>query len=222
MFYIDVSSSDEIRAAVMELRFDNSFAEYREVSAVSDSASVRAVCDGGCVKIAFADSPAVSGKICRVAFKAIQAGTCSFTLHVSQAADSEPKSLTDFSDYTLDVKLGKDDVITSSTSSKASSASSDKISSSLRSSLSVRSDIETDEEASVSGGFFDLRSNDDHALTYVLIGAGSVVLIAALILMGVLIGRRTVGRKKEASSEEDDAPTEESVNENSIEENPHE
>ena len=207
VFYIDLYSSEEIRAAVMELRFDDSIAEYREVSAVGNTSSVRAASDGGCVKIAFADSSAVSGKICRVAFKALQAGTCTFTLHVTQAADSEPKSLTGFSDYSLDVKLGKDDVVSDASakaSSKTSSASSVKSAASSRSSLSISSDTE-DGDASVSGGFFDLRRKDDHGLTYVLIGAGSVVLIAALILMGILIGRRTVGKKKEVKKEGESA-----------------
>lgn len=219
VFYIDLYSSEVIRAAVMELSFDNSIAEYREVSAIGNTSSVRAACDGGSVKIAFADSSAVSGKICRVAFKGVQAGTCTFTLRVSQAADSEPKLLTGFSDYTLDVKLGKDDVVSDASakaSSKSSSASSDKSSSSSRSSLSISSDTE-DGDASVSGGFFDLRSTDDHALTYVLIGAGSVVLIAALIWMGILIGRRMIGKKKEDKQETESAEENDLENDNPIE-----
>lgn len=138
---------------MMELSSDDTFAEYCEVSSVSNSASVRAVCDGGCEKSAFCDRCAALGKICRVAFKAIQSDTSLFTLHIPQAADSEPKKLTDFSDYSLGVKLAKDDVAASPTSTKASSTSFDKSSSFSRSSLSVRSDIEEDKETLGSGVF---------------------------------------------------------------------
>ena len=124
----------------MELSSDDTFAEYCEMSSVSNSASVRAVCDGG-------------REICRVAFKAIQSDTSLFTLHIPQAADSESKKLTGFSDYSLGVKLAKDDMAAPPTSTKASSAFLDKSSSFSRSSLSVRSDIEEDKETLGSGVF---------------------------------------------------------------------
>ena len=63
VFYIDLYSSDEVSAAVMELSFDESFVEYREVSAVEKTSTVRSACDNGNVRIAFADSDAVNGRL---------------------------------------------------------------------------------------------------------------------------------------------------------------
>lgn len=200
VFYIDLCSADEVSAAVMELTFDPAFVEYRDTTAAEKSTSVRAACENGCVKLAFADSVALKGKLCRVAFKAIQAGAVTFTLQISQASDGEVKMLSGFSDYTLSVELGKDDV--ASSPSKTSSASSEKGYTS-RSVVSGGLDDDEDTDASVlSGGVFDLRRS--HALTYILIGAGAVLLIAALVFAGVLLGRRSVLKNKPASNEKAD------------------
>lgn len=189
LFYIDIYSSDEISAAVMELRFDGGFAEYREVSAIEKTSAVRAVCENGCVKIAFADSGAVKGKLCRVTFKALQAGTCPFTLHIAQAADAEPKLLGGFPDATLEAKIGKDAtaVSASSKSSKSSKAGS-------LSSIKEASEADEYDDSVISGGIVDLRKS--HALNYILIGAGIVALIALLVLIGVILGRKTMQKPK--------------------------
>ena len=205
VFYIDVYSTVEVSAAVMEMNFDESFAEFREVSAVEKSTSVRSAKENGAVKIALADSGAIKGKLCRVAFKALQAGTCTFDLHISQAADSEPKLIGALSDSSIEVKLGKDDIVAESsskassvTSSKGSSKS-DKNGSSSKSYIKEASDPDVYIDP-VTGEVIDLRKN--HAVKYILIGAGIVVLFAALIYAGVLIGRKTAEKKKKSVSEE--------------------
>lgn len=200
LFYIDVCSSVEVRAAVMELRFDDSMVEYREVSAAGKTASVHAVCDGGCVKFAFADSGPVAGRLCRVAFKALRTGDCAFRLHISQAADAQPKLIGDLSDFTLAVKLGRSDVTSDGsvkTSAKTSRAAEEGSSTSL---LYPAETPEDDPDAELpEGGIVDLRQ--DHALRYILIGAGSVILIAVLVFAGFLLGRKTAERKSRASEE---------------------
>ena len=203
LFFIDISSSVEVSAAVMELRFDDSIAEYREVSAVEKSSTVRAARSDGCVKIALADSGAVKDKICRVGFKAVRKGSCTFALHISQATDAEPKLISGLSDYSLDVDFGEEDIASSSVSSKATSSRVDR--SSSRSSIKVGADNSddidgNDDESSHNGGVFDLRQN--HALKYILIGAGIVILIAALVFAGVLWGRKTANKPKESASGE--------------------
>lgn len=201
VFYIDVYSTVEVSAAVMEMDFNESFAEFREVSAVEKSTSVRSVKENGAVRIALADSGAIKGKLCRVAFKALQAGTCTFDLHISQAADSEPKLIGALSDSSIEVKLGKDDIVAEASSKASSKASSetDKKGSSSRSYLKEgsESDVYVDP---ATGEVIDLRKN--HAVKYILIGAGIVVLFAALIYAGVLIGRKTTSKKKESAIEE--------------------
>lgn len=201
VFYIDIYSTVDISAVVMELSFDESFAEYRETSAAQKSSTVRSIKENGLVKIALADSGTVKGKLCRVAFKAIQTGTCTFGLHITQAADAEPKLLSGFSDSSIEVKLGKDDIVSESaskTSSKVSSKS-DKNSSSSRSYLKEGADFDEYIDP-VTGEVIDLRKN--HALKYILIGAGIVILIAALVFAGIMIGRKTADKKKEAEAGE--------------------
>ena len=58
-----ISYSIDVSSAVMQLRFDDSIAEYREVSAARKSSTVRAVCSDGCVKISLADSGDVNGRL---------------------------------------------------------------------------------------------------------------------------------------------------------------
>ncbi|MBQ3285236.1 MAG: hypothetical protein IJH40_06295 [Ruminococcus sp.] len=207
VFYIDVYSTVDVSAAVMELSFDESFVEYRETSAAQKSSTVRSAKENGLVKIALADSGAVKGKLCRVAFKAIQAGTCTFGLRISQAADGEPKMLGGFSDSSIEVKLGKDDVVSgaaSNASSKASSGVSSKTDKSGSSSRSyIKNGSDSDEYIDPeTGEVIDLRKN--HAVKYILIGVGIVVLIAALVFAGIMIGRKTADKKKEADAAEPD------------------
>ena len=201
VFYIDVYSTVEVSAAVMEMNFDESFAEFREVSAVEKSTSVRSAKENGAVKIALADSGAIKGKLCRVAFKALQAGTCTFDLHISQAADSEPKLIGALSDSSIEVKLGKDDIVAEASSKASSVASSkpDKNGSSSRSYLKEGSESDVYVDPATSE-VIDLRKN--HAVKYILIGAGIVVLFAALIYAGVLIGQKTDEKKKKSVAEE--------------------
>ena len=203
LFYIDIFSSDDISAAVMELNFDDSIAEFREASAAENSSSVRSLCEGGCVKIALADSGVISGKLCRVAFKALQTGTVTFTLHISQAADAVPQLLSGFADYSLEVKLGKDDV-NSSSSASSKAASSAKSNASSRSSKSGRSDddrIDDEDEPRGFGGIIDVHQH--HAIKYMLLGAGILILIAALVFTGVILGRKSVAKKKADQSPEE-------------------
>ena len=220
VFYIDIYSSGSVSAAVMELYYDSGFAEYREADTVGNTSVVRDNCEGGCVKLAFADSGVVTGELCRVAFKALQAGTCTFTLRVPQASDADAKPLDGYADYALEVKLGKNDVVSgaSSKSAQASSKASSKMSSVAsgagKSTISSRSYLRdvtgSDERADPGeGGVIDVRRS--HAWTYVLIGVGSVLLVAALIFAGVLIGKKNFGKENRASDDRgsaDDPPAE--------------
>ena len=219
VFYIDVYSAAEVSASAMELSYDESFVEYREVSTAQKSSAVRSKKEKGLVKIAFADSGAIKGKLCRIAFKAIQTGTCTFHLHISQAADGEPKSLSGFSDSSIEVKLGKDDIVSEAASKASSNANSkaDKNGSSSRSYIKNGSDSDEYTDP-VTGEVIDLRKN--HALKYILIGAGVIVLIAALVFAGIMIGRKTSIKKKEEGSDETNnnfAPEDTADKENPIE-----
>ena len=110
VFYIDVYSAREVTAAVFELRFADDMVGYYSVVADDSAATVRDHSEKGKVAFAFASEKPVSGKLCRVSFKALKEGSTDFTLHMAQAADADKKLLSDWSDHSLTVKLGKDDV----------------------------------------------------------------------------------------------------------------
>lgn len=202
VFYIDVFCDREVTAAVFDLSFDSDMVAYYAVSAAEKTTTVRDREQSGRVTVAFADSSPVSGHLCRLSFKALQAGSVTFTLHMEQAADAERMKLPAFDDYTLTVKLGKDDVV-----SDGAIAHSDGKATATGSKSGERSSLERDDSDadSVPSGFFDLRQNDPHR--WILIGAGGVILIAALIGAGILLGRRTAA-KKPAEKAEDPPPSE--------------
>lgn len=198
VFYVDIYCQREVSAAVLELSFDSGIVEYRSVAAAQASSSVRGNCEDGSVRLAFADSGAVRGQLCRVSFKALRAGTCRFTLHPVQAADGTLGYIAGLEDDTLTVKLGKDDV------SGVLSSSSRQTSSAAASYGDGKSYLDTgdgdDSNAYGAGDVIDIRNS--RAWIYMLIGAGAVILPAALVLIGVLIGRKS--KEKESKTDPDD------------------
>ena len=135
-----------------------------------------------------------------------------------------------FNDSTLTVKLGKDDIVTDNSKHKTASGSSSQSSgSSSKSSQSATSgrgggdDDEEDDGDSENGAaspydVVDLRKGDS-PLKWVLIGAGIPLLCGALILLGILIGKRTKNADKKAeekpgetSPEPDEENTDEAEN----------
>lgn len=209
VFYLDVYSYRDVTAAVFELRFVDDMVGYYSVAA-DDTATVRDHPEKGKVTFAYASSTAISGKLCRVSFKALQAGPTDFTLHMLQAADADKKLLSDWTDHSLTVKLGKEDVEAASRVSRTDGTTSGTAASdrSGKSDLSIGEDDGTNP----SSGFFDLRK-DNSALKWILLGAGIPILIGGMVWLGILIGRRskdkTVKRKEkpgEALPEPDDPP----------------
>ena len=216
LFYIDVFCDHKVAAAIFELGFDGSTAEYREVTAADPADTVRANLTGDKVTVAFASGNAKSGKLCRFTFNGLRSGDCLFSLHMRQACDDDLHYINGLPDQSLTVSLGKEGRVSGSSSSSSSASSgssaSDKTESKSSSGKSVKGDkseISTaDSDASGSkSGLFDMRKNDP--LRYILLGAGGVVLIGALVFAGYLIGRK---KRAEASPHEDsegaDAPEE--------------
>ena len=212
MFYIDVYTSREVTATVFELHFAEDMVGYYSVVTEDAAASVRDHPEKGKVTFAFASGNAVSGKLCRVSFKALKEGSVDFTLHMSQAADADKKLLTDWSDHSLTVKLGKDDVEAAAKVSRT-----DKSSSGTAASASKhgggKSDLSTGEDGEdASSGIFDLRRGDN-ILKWILLGAGIPLLIGGLVWLGILIGRKskdqaakTKEKPGEILPEQDDLP----------------
>lgn len=202
LFYIDIYMQREVSAAVWELTYDPEMAAYRSADAVNTDATVRAVDGDGCVRIAFADSAAVRGKLCRLGFKALNTGSCRFVLRLSQAADSDLRYLQSLPDYTLTVTLDKNDLDASASTQKSRGTKADGSSSRVSSKSSSAED--EDEEAARDGersaeGIIHLPGGG-RPWIYAALGAGAVLLMGALVVIGVIIGR------KSRAAHEDPAP----------------
>lgn len=211
VFSVDIYSEREITAAVFELRFDEHIASFYAVSAEKSSASVRENVQTGKVTVAFADSAPVKGKLCRVSFKALKQGTADFVLHMVQAADAQKNPVSSWNDFTLTVSLGDDDVVSSGS---AAAHSSKTVSASSKSSLrgKSRSDDADDGEADDADGgdaadhrTYDLRRNGS-PVKWLLIGAGIPVLCGALVLSGVLIGRKSKDKSDKTKKPGEELP----------------
>lgn len=211
VFYIDVYSRREVTAAVFELSFDDKMVSYYSVVPSNSTATVRDHSQKGKVTAAFADSSAVSGKLCRFSFKALQAGSVKFTLHMEQASGADKKLLSGWKDHTLTIQLGEDDVVDPSSGVKRTDKASSEASASKRGGGKSDLDPGEDGEDGILPGLFDLR-RDDNKLKWVLIGAGIPLLIGALVWLGILIGRRS---KDKATAKEEplDGSAEESKKE---------
>lgn len=201
VFYIDVICEREVSAAVFSLDYDEKFVSFRSVDATESTTTVRGNDAGGRVTVALADSGSVKGKLCRLSFQALSQGETSFVLKVSQAADDSMDKVETSEDYTLTVTFDKDDVVSSSSKgSKSSSGSSSKSSSSSKGRSGGSSIWDNGDDPS-GGDYYDLRP--DNTWIYILIGAGSMLLIAAAV--GVTI---YVMKKKKLQPEQSADPAE--------------
>lgn len=210
LFYLDVSCDTPISAAVFELHFDPSIAEYRSVYCDDENADAMGNTDGDTVKIAYSHRTSVCGKLYRVSFKALKTGTVQFTLHLGQAVDKDLNYLTDIPDFAIEVKLGKDDVVSSETVTQKKSAG--------KSEKASKSD--TAQKKSYSGSKSKLIEEDayDGAVTeptekkpidysgmtkwnWFTLGTSSALFIALTVIAGFLIGRKC--KKKPAPAADD-------------------
>lgn len=211
LFYLDVGSPVSMSAAVFELYYDASSVEYRDVSGDDDDVSVRASTGDGVVRIAYCHTSAGSGRLFRVAFKALRAGDVCFSLHMSQAVDEKLNYLTGISDCALDIKLGKEDVFEYSSSGSSKNTSSSEKKKAVYSGSDSRSNTKdpavngSEDEVLTDTDGFDFRdiSPNDHT-RYILIGGSVVILAGLLVTAGYYIGRRVRKRKdvKDAPSED--------------------
>lgn len=215
VFYIDIAAQVETAAAVMELSFDAGIAEFRGASAVQKTSAVRARCDDHNARIAFADSGAVTGNLVRVSFKALEPGSCMFRLHIVQAVDGELRYYDAFDDYSLEVKLGKEDVseeknARSAAVKKTPSSASASSSASRSRRISLSSEREDREEGDASkpsaAGFTDLRR--DSVWKYIFIGAGAVIMSVLSVVLGIVAGRKLSRQDKEHNDSLEAAKTE--------------
>ena len=208
LFFIDVYCEREVCAALFELEFDGKIAEYRSVEAGSSDIEASGNQSGDRVVIACTDNCSNCDKLCTVSFKALRAGDCGFRLHMNQAVDDSLDYINDFSDHSLTVTIGKDDVVEDDPSK--SSKSSDKTDNSsktsnktVKSGISSVSDDDTDKSTEL-GGLFNVSGNAPGR--YILIGAGSLALVAAIAVVGYLLGKKVLIKKRSDEAPVDAPP----------------
>lgn len=206
VFYIDIRCADAVSAALMELRFDDRLAEYRETVAERASSGVRARCAGGRVEIAFADSRAESGRLCRAVFRTRQAVDCDFTLSITQATNAKSGLTQAYPACSVTVRLCEDDIVVPDAASPTPAQQNEPVSLFSTVSTADAEEARTErEEADVpSSRSVPLDLHDDSSLTYLLLGAGAGAAAVILILLGCLLVhrlRRRSAQKAAASAD---------------------
>lgn len=186
LFYLDIAGGTDIAAAVCELRYDPAIAEYRSVYCDDDNASAMGNAENGVVKIAYSNKSSAKGKLFRVAFKALKAGSLKFVLSVTQAVDGDLKYITDIPSYTLDVTLGSSDV-SSSGSESSKSNSSKKTYKGEKSDVSASGgeDAEDAPQEREDGRISRDYSGSDNAVWFWL--GGAVALLICLLVIGCFL-----------------------------------
>ena len=216
LFYVDVYCEKGISAGVFELSYDAAAAEYHDAYAENDDASAMGEADHGIVKIAFSHHSHASGKLFRVALKALKTGTTRFTLHVTQAVDGDLNYLTDIPDCELEIKLGKDDVVDSGQltvtkdagSSKTSDKSADnsesaekkKSAGGEKSSASGMDDNSSDSEIIPDQNGVDYDFSGENNKVYFMLGGAAAIFAGLLVTAGFILGKKR--RKKPAPDSE--------------------
>lgn len=217
LFYLDVYSDPAISAAVFELCFDSSAVEYRDVDCEDENGCAMGNPDGDTVKIAYSHPSGKSGKLCRLSFKALRAGTVSFSLYPTQAVDGELDYLKDLSDASLEVKLGKDDVILfddaaskseknalkkSSAKSKSPTEKPGKKSYGGEKSEITEYTAGSEATEATEGAPLDFTGGNNR--TWFMLG-GAVVLSAVLLVgAGYFIGKKRMGRPEKTDAQEEE------------------
>lgn len=216
LFYLDVYSDPAISAAVFELCFDSSAVEYRDVDCEDENGCAMGNPDGDTVKIAYSHPSGKSGKLCRLSFKALKPGTVCFWLYPTQAVDGELDYLKDLSDASLEVKLGKDDVILSDdAASKSERNALEKSSAKSKSPTEKpgkksyggeRSGITeytagSEATEATEGAPLDFTGGNNR--TWFMLG-GAVVLSAVLLVgAGYFIGKKRMGRPEKTDAQDE-------------------
>ena len=217
LFYLDIYSDPAISAAVFELCFDSAAVEYRDVDCEDENGCAMGNADGDTVKIAYSHPSGKIGKLCRLSFKALRAGTVSFSLHPTQAVDGELDYMKDLSDFSLEVKLGKDDVILSDDAASGSEKYAAKKSSAKSKSPTEkpgkksyggeRSEITeytagSEATEATEGAPLDFTGGNNR--TWFMLGGAVVLSVVLLVGAGYFIGKKRMGRPEKTDAQEDE------------------
>lgn len=219
LFYLDVYSGTGFGAAIFELRYDASLAEYRGIFCDDADAEAMAADTGGTVKIVYSSRTAAQGKLFRISFSQLDAGSMTAELRVLQAVDGSLSDCSGVPAYSLRITLDESGTSPSGSDSAKKSASSSGEKESRKGSGSTLSTVGADvSEVSApadTGGVFRDFSKPDH-MTWFLLGGAVVILAGLFTAAGYFIGKRrraaTAAPKEEPAwepdGEEEDYPDE--------------
>ena len=198
VFYLDISYDGTLSAATLELSYDGAAAEYREIGASASTSTVKTKAENGVVKIVFGDSAGVSGRLCRLTFKALSGANAAFTLRMTEGVDGGLNRIGAITPATLTAAPG------GSYSSKSGSSGS-----AYSGSKSDKTYVPPDStEYDGDGSSRDLYTpNARKRPSFAMLAAAAVLLT---LILGFFIGRRSLLDKKKPADppEEKDAQDE--------------
>lgn len=202
IFYLDIAYDGSLSAATLLLSYNPSLVEYREISAVSDAAAVKAEADGGKLTIVIGSSSTLSGGLARVTFKSLGDGTVTFSLRMTEGVDGDLRRVElpavcerSYSFFGISSSDGSHSSSGSSRSASDGHASYAGAGSSK--SIAAAPDSATGDE-SPAGSALDLRSDKPDNKTLIILGVAAGTCAALLVAFGFLIGRKTRRTKKPA------------------------
>ena len=179
LFYIDVFSDTGVSAAQLTLYFDDSFAVYRGISAEKKTSAVRASEKSGCVAFIFCDKDSVSGRLCRLTFRAECDGETELLLSADEVLDASAANVQGVPDCVITLSIEGSKVVSHS-SSKASSKSSKSAKASAK---TTNTDSTPDSEDVLLREL--TRADDSNSFLYGIgAGVGAVLFAVACIIFG--------------------------------------
>ncbi len=216
LFYLDVYSEKPISAALFELRYDPAFAEFRDARCEDNNADAMGNAVGDTVSIAYSHRSAASGRLYRLSFKALRTGTTRFSLHPVQAVDHGLNELTGLSDCSVEVKFGKDDVVSSETVTRQKTAKSSQkhTKSAEKSSKTKNPSTAADDSNAIGndGGEDDeTQANQDATIDYsggnnrlwFVLGCATALFVVLAAGGGFILGRKLKKKPKTAVDDTD-------------------
>ena len=192
LFYIDVFSDVPLGAAKLELEYPRGSVEYRTIETSAASSTVKAKAENGVVTVVLCDSIGVSGRICRLTFKALSDGEALLTLRMTEGVGGDLSRLANPPDASLAVTLGSPESAVSVSSGRRSGAD-----------YSGRQSVKTalsDEDGSSDDELPIIRDlSGNTTADAVVLGSAVGVLTLAVGLGCFALGRRSLKKKRAAS-----------------------
>ncbi|MBQ3417960.1 MAG: hypothetical protein IJH32_09005 [Ruminococcus sp.] len=182
-FDVTLSCGVPVCAVQLDISYDTKMIDYASVKADSSDGTVRYRKTDKGVSLIYASATAKSGALFICKFKALQNGESAVLFSPVSAAASGEEHIDIDKSVTLKLSVGNNASYQTAASPKASSSLSESGARSL-------SDSKSTPDESVSKELLDFHDPYYPVIQKILITAGFVLLSAAMLFLGILIGKR--------------------------------